>query len=565
MHLLRKTLPGMLIFAAFRPFSEMNLKHTIALKTVPGTLKMNMGRLTATQVTLILSDIFGVQRTSEELLEFLEVTAKGNPRDVIHMMEDLFKEGIVEVNLGAVVILKELSENSLKIKDHTSAPVIAKYDQLTRGTQQLVQAAAVIGQEVPLDLLVDVHAMLTPSRENSHPTTSSPTSASASDDAMVAPGSPAEGGRGGGERDDVDAQINTLVRVGLLERSSPESVRFVANYMVTVIYDMILHSKRQDMHKAAGDQDLAVNFLVMAAEVAIACGDPTEAQLACGAVTQAVDDSGASGHLTLLDQACQTVVLQETKFHLLVGQTAILSQDWESAEMSLQLAVDMSGVENNPKQSFADKILSAWKNRRKKGHPRAGSGGKGTNPYRWIGYNNNAVPAAKGKQGRTNTLTLYQRAEQAELCHRSVSDASTQSDESTSHREEVLDLTNVERYGPCGVMLKKCGNDAKMLLDRLNKYQEATRSFHRDLLTDNKKIIQAHNQMFVTSGGILSVSHRTDPSVLPRYLRGNNHVMGFKDAKKSLRHKQQQQKTPPALQINVSPRLSSGNLAVSRD
>lgn len=135
----------------------------------------------------------------------------------------------MEVSLGAVVILKELSENSLKIKvisfsslilssffvltvqwrwhtsalsvsskfrvfrkgrgghfpavkrwprgvtfvvhisshspvsknrqppvlrlllfkqDHTSAPVIAKYDQLTRGTQQLVQAAAVIGQEV---------------------------------------------------------------------------------------------------------------------------------------------------------------------------------------------------------------------------------------------------------------------------------------------------------------------------------------------------------------------------------------------------------------------------------
>ena len=42
----------------------------------------------------------------------------------------------------------------------------------------------------------------------------------------------------------------------------------------------------------------------MAAEVAISCGDPTEAQLACAAVTQAVDDSGASGHLTLLDQVC---------------------------------------------------------------------------------------------------------------------------------------------------------------------------------------------------------------------------------------------------------------------
>lgn len=39
-----------------------------------------------------------------------------------------------------------------------------------------------------------------------------------------------------------------------------------------------------------------------------------------------------------------------------------------------------------------------------------------------------------------------------------------------------------------------------MLLSRLNKYQEATRGFHRDLLTDNKKIIQAHNQVPAGSG-----------------------------------------------------------------
>ncbi|CAM9438002.1 unnamed protein product, partial [Scytosiphon promiscuus] len=503
-HLLRKALPGMLIFAAFRPFSEMNLKHNIALKTVPGTLKMNMGRLTATQVMLILSDSFGVQRTSEELLEFLEVTAKGNPRDVIHMMEDLFKEGIVEVSLGAVVILKELSENSLKIKDHTSAPVIAKYDQLTRGTQQLVQAAAVIGQKVPLDLLMDVHALLaSPGDNNKSPiSTASSSPASSSSDGRGR-GSLADGGTG-----DADAQINTLVRVGLLERSSVESVRFVAKYMVTVIYDMILHSKRQDMHKAAGDQDLAVKFLVMAAEVAISCGDPTEAQLACAAVTQAVDDSGASGHLTLLDQ-----VLRETKFHLLVGQTAILSQDWESAEMSLQLAVDMSGVDNKPRQSLAARVLSPWKQRRAKKRSRGGGRSK-----------NLSSQTRSNKQmkiKRQSTLTLYQRAEQAELSHRS--DGSDQSNDGNSHRDEMLDLDSVERYGPCGVMLKKYGNDAKMLLGRLKKYQEATRSFHQDLLTDNKKVIQAHNQMFVASAGVLSVSHRTDPSVLPRYLRGNNY------------------------------------------
>lgn len=37
---------------------------------------------------------------------------------------------------------------TLSRQDHTSAPVIAKYDQLSRSTKLLVQAAAVIGQEV---------------------------------------------------------------------------------------------------------------------------------------------------------------------------------------------------------------------------------------------------------------------------------------------------------------------------------------------------------------------------------------------------------------------------------
>lgn len=50
-----------------------------------------------------------------------------------------------------------------------------------------------------------------------------------------------------------------------------------------------------------------------------------------------------------------------------------------------------------------------------------------------------------------------------------------------------------------------------MLLSRLNKYQEATRSFHRDLLTDNKKIIQAHNQVPVKSVLNLKKARGSDP------------------------------------------------------
>lgn len=46
---------------------------------------------------------------------------------------------------------------------------------------------------------------------------------------------------------------------------------------------------------------------------------------------------------------------------------------------------------------------------------------------------------------------------------RGASPVAVQSTDSNSHRDEMLDLDSVERYGPCGVMLKKCGNDAKVL------------------------------------------------------------------------------------------------------
>lgn len=46
-----------------------------------------------------------------------------------------------------------------------------------------------------------------------------------------------------------------------------------------------------------------MKVFVMAAEIAIVCGDPEEAQIACSAVTQAVDDGAGSEQITLLDQA----------------------------------------------------------------------------------------------------------------------------------------------------------------------------------------------------------------------------------------------------------------------
>ena len=38
--------------------------------------------------------------------------------------------------------------------------------------------------------------------------------------------------------------------MGFVEHDSDTSVKFVDAYIATVIYDMILHSLRQDMHEA---------------------------------------------------------------------------------------------------------------------------------------------------------------------------------------------------------------------------------------------------------------------------------------------------------------------------
>jgi hypothetical protein len=40
------------------------------------------------------------------------------------------------------------------------------------------------------------------------------------------------------------------VRIGFVERDSHASVKFVDKRIATVIYDMILHSLRQEMHEA---------------------------------------------------------------------------------------------------------------------------------------------------------------------------------------------------------------------------------------------------------------------------------------------------------------------------
>ncbi|CAN0258056.1 unnamed protein product [Ascophyllum nodosum] len=531
--LLREILPGMLILTAFRPFTGMHMRGSILLKSVPASLKMNMGRLTTTQVMLLLSRSFGVQQKNEKLLDFLEGTAKGNPRAVIHMMETLLEKKIVKVDhsIGAAVVLKQLSKDSLEMKASTSSrsqalfSIIETFNQLSPSTQELAKVAAVIGQQAPVDLLVDVHSSLA-SDDYSERLGIEP-SFYVSSDGKTRGGrahrslSDRKGPRGASAgAGDMVSHIGTLVRIGFLERCSSKSVRFVADQAMAVIYHMIPQSKREGIHKAARNRDLGLTLFVMAAEVAILHGDPTEARLACTAVTEAVDSSCTVDHLTFLDQA--GTPLEETKLQLLAGQTAILLQDWESAKMSLQLAVDMSGIDAKATPNFSKGLLASWLGKRKHNSSSPGQveGARILHPFP-----RNTSGLALANHGYLSmykypTFT-FSSSNQTYNESRRLSDGPWFLHIPHAAANLFGQFDNVEQYGACGVVLHQYGNDAKRLLRRLDKYQATTRSFLCDLMGGNTSVVNRHKKMFVASAGTLSSSLRTDPARLPRYLRGN--------------------------------------------
>lgn len=125
--------------------------------------------------------------------------------------------------------------------------------------------------QVPVDLLLHMHSWLTLMNTEDARDATKAVSASRADTgnqgddvttiktgraSFCSKGLPGKGHDGyrcsvddGAARADVDGQIITLIRVGLLEKGTPEMVRFVGEHMVTVIYDMILHSRREGMHQ----------------------------------------------------------------------------------------------------------------------------------------------------------------------------------------------------------------------------------------------------------------------------------------------------------------------------
>ena len=67
-------------------------------------------------------------------------------------------------------------------------------------------------------------------------------------------------------------------------------------------------------------------------------------------------------------------------------------------------------------------------------------------------------------------------------------------------------------------------HEAQMLLDRLNKHQELTRAFHRDLLADNKAIVEAQNQVRSVSHSNKYIPLKTLPTFYIQYFARNTKV-----------------------------------------
>ncbi|CAM9169726.1 unnamed protein product, partial [Phaeothamnion confervicola] len=155
--LLRRLLPGLAFMISYRPIPDHKAAILQTLKSAPAARALYLNRLSSAQVVMLLANRFGIDDADIKLLEHLETVAKGNPRDIIYALNCLLQDGILQIEpgKGRATLVKGLKElaGGAPMRDHDSAPIIARFDKLSRATQRSLQAASVVGESMPIDLL----------------------------------------------------------------------------------------------------------------------------------------------------------------------------------------------------------------------------------------------------------------------------------------------------------------------------------------------------------------------------------------------------------------------------
>ena len=128
-------------FRKLRNFSNDDFENLCFLTITTQYLLEN---LNPKAVSRLLSLQYGITRTNDQVMDFLDQHAKGNPGMIKKLMGQMLETGMISVDTdaGTVSIIKPLDEMHVKVPAHLHAKVMSIFDLLSVETKNVLRIAS---------------------------------------------------------------------------------------------------------------------------------------------------------------------------------------------------------------------------------------------------------------------------------------------------------------------------------------------------------------------------------------------------------------------------------------
>ncbi|KAF0689897.1 Aste57867_18693 [Aphanomyces stellatus] len=212
-------------------------------------LKWEMRNLSLRDTSLLLSHRYGIAIMNSYLLEYVHGRAGGNPGHTIALMQRLLDLDTIYIDLerGVVHVLKDIHDVDLEISLQTRAKVMHHFDQLNTAGQLALRIVSVSIDYIHFDALSYLLRAVFAIEYNASFTHSSKGDDDASSTSAAAPSFSDHG---------ASLFVQALLGLGVCENHGlvavdhhNEVVRFASDDMRLVVYNVMLPSQRETIHR----------------------------------------------------------------------------------------------------------------------------------------------------------------------------------------------------------------------------------------------------------------------------------------------------------------------------
>lgn len=214
-----RQLPGILLVLALRPLSEPVPLEYRRLAAAESTARIELGSLSADESLALVCQRLGVRHLPEEVARLIRERAGGHPFFSEELAFALRDAGQIQISGGECRLAPGAALEALDLPGTVQGAITSRVDRLPQSLQLTLKVASVIGRVFSLGTLRDVHPI----------------------DA---------------DRSALHDHLAMLHRMDLTPLETPEpEPTYIFKHVITqqVVYDLMLFSQRQAMHRAVAE------------------------------------------------------------------------------------------------------------------------------------------------------------------------------------------------------------------------------------------------------------------------------------------------------------------------